>query len=303
MTKSEENNGCTHSKETYPEKVFYGVRATITKEQLVNQMKTQLPKMSKFLAGEKKIGWDKLGAPSAMYWTFTPDKIDLCIGFALSKEVADTLKEEKECTKHVIPAGNYLKTVLTGAYDNLPVAWGAAMNYIKKEGVERDQSWLGFESYVNDPTTVKPEEIRTEIFMKLTYKRKRVEEPITHGGFCHMDVFYQDKERAQHFYGGLFGWTFMDWKDGYFMFTAPSGVAGGFQKMKAPETPSCVPYIQVDAINIELYHKIEKHGGKIVADQFIIPGHGGYVIIKDSEGNQFGLWSGKVTPIEGYRTK
>lgn len=247
--------------------------------------------------------WPEIGAPSALYWSFSDDQVDLCIGFALEKTIGDRLIEEQGMTKHTIPSGTYLKCISIGPYDQMSIAWAKTFEHLKSIGVERDDSLLGLESYMNDPSTVKPEDLQTDIYIKISEKRKREKEPVTAGGFCHMDIFYENKERVQKFYDGMFGWTFMDWKDEYFMFRSPSGVDGGFVKGEIQKKPSVVSYIQVDSIDLELYHKVELFGGKIVGDQVIIENHGGYVPFTDSEGNHFAFWTGKITKIDGYRSK
>jgi predicted enzyme related to lactoylglutathione lyase/effector-binding domain-containing protein len=244
--------------------------------------------------GEKKLEKSQIGAPTAYYWTFSEEKVVVMIGFLLEMKIAESLTAENGYSKFAVGGGKFIKSVLTGPYDLLPKAWAAIFAHLEKTGQSKGEvSGLGFECYMNDPSTVKPEELRTEIFVMVSDKRKR--EPIGHGGVCHLDIGYENKERAQKFYSEMFGWTFIDWKGDYFMFHAPSGIDGGFEKKKPNGLlPSLLPYINVDKINKALFDKIVSLGGKIVGEPILLDGHGGYQAIVDSEGNHYSVYSKDV---------
>lgn len=206
-------------------------------------------------------------------------------------------------TKHIIPQGSYIQSVCIGPYERLHGAWPAAFEFLKKHGLEKDDAFMGYESYMNNPETTPQDQLQTNVYVRVSEKRKREKEPTGNGGFCHMDIYYQDKDRVKKFYSDLFGWTFgdVDIPD-YFFFKSPSGMDGGFVKREISVKPSNMSYLHVESIDLELYGRLESLGGKIVGDQVIFP-FGGYVPFTDCEGNHFSFWSPKVTKIDGYRSK
>jgi predicted enzyme related to lactoylglutathione lyase len=305
MSEQENINGYLVSKEKMPEIIFFGLRATVTKDGLKEQYGKAIPRMIQYVTGEKKLTWDQIGAISSLHFVFSDEKIDFVVGFPLKKEIADLLKEEDGMTKHVIPQGSYVQCVSLGPYDRLPQAWPAAFEFIKKHGLEKDDCFMGYESYINDPSSVPQDKLQTNVYVRVTDKRKRDEKvPTGNGGFCHMDIYYQDKDRVKKFYGNLLDWTFTDCDiPNYFFFKSPSGIDGGFEMKEIAKVPSNMAYLQVESIDLDLYKRVEQLGGKIVGDQTIFPQMGGYVPFTDSEGNNFSFWSGKVVAIEGYRSK
>ena len=65
-----------------------------------------------------------------------------------------------------VPAGRYACTIHTGSYEGLPATWSA----LKSEWLPTSGHRIahpGYEVYLNNPMTAKPEELVTEIYLRL----------------------------------------------------------------------------------------------------------------------------------------
>jgi predicted enzyme related to lactoylglutathione lyase len=115
-------------------------------------------------------------------------------------------------------------------------------------------------------------------------------------GICHIEIPVADTARAKKFYTEVFGWSFTDWKDEYIMFNSKSEdytVMGGLLKTTDPSQRFNFPSFHLDTPNIAAtLEKVKANGGQVVKEKFQIAPEVGYnAIIKDTEGNQLGLYS------------
>jgi predicted enzyme related to lactoylglutathione lyase len=115
-----------------------------------------------------------------------------------------------------------------------------------------------------------------------------------HGDFTHIEIPADDLERAKRFYGELFGWPFQAAPgfEGYEMFTLPSGgeQLGGAIGQRGTMAPQQVrDYIEVSSID-ETLPRVPDVGGTVLEEKREVPGMGWYAVIRDSEGNELGLW-------------
>jgi predicted enzyme related to lactoylglutathione lyase len=72
------------------------------------------------------------------------------------------------------------------------------------------------------------------------------------GEFNHVEIPYDDEERAKRFYTGVFGWQFrqMDGFEGYDLFTAgPGELGGGLGKRGESAGTTTRNYILVDSVD------------------------------------------------------
>ncbi len=108
----------------------------------------------------------------------------------------------------------------------------------------------------------------------------------------HFDIPIDQPERAERFYGQLFGWTMqkapvpdMD----YWVIRAAEGdVLGGLvRRTGADQTP--VNYYTVASID-EALGKVGELGGSVTLPKSAIPHVGYNAQCVDTEGNAFGLW-------------
>jgi predicted enzyme related to lactoylglutathione lyase/effector-binding domain-containing protein len=252
--------------------------------------------------------------PASRYYSFSPEKVDVMAGFILSTAQAKKVSETSDIKKDELAGGSYLKCTHQGPYDKLEVSWKAAMAEITRLGKSNgSEGGNCYELYVKDPSTCKPEEILTEIYIRVVAgeKRKRVEEPVKTeeerhksvvSDVCHLDLAFLDKARTQKFYAGVFQWSFMDYTDDYFVFMTKSG-GGGFTKKKDKSEVtkgSILPYIMVKDLSDDFKKLVVSLGGKLLGE--VVPlkdtkdGHefGSFLKIEDPEGNVIAAW--KDTP-------
>jgi predicted enzyme related to lactoylglutathione lyase len=110
------------------------------------------------------------------------------------------------------------------------------------------------------------------------------------GEVVHMEFPSADADRAQAFWGGLFGWKFgdsgMPGMD-YRMAQVADGVGAA---VFASENRSGHPNIYLDTDNIdESIEKVRELGGE-ADDRAPVPGHGWFASCRDCEGTAFHLW-------------
>ena len=113
-----------------------------------------------------------------------------------------------------------------------------------------------------------------------------------HGEFNHIEIPYDDEERAKRFYGGVFGWQFeqVPGFDGYDLFRAGPGELGGALGKRGESAGTTTRnYILVGSIDAAAA-KVEELGGTITTPRTEIPGQGWYAVGADSEGNELSLY-------------
>ena len=108
-----------------------------------------------------KAGQHPSGPPFALYHNQDMNDFDLEAGFP----VDEPIEGDGEVQASEIPGGRFCTTVLTGPYDQLPQAWEAITAHLANEKSE-SETW-GYEIYLNDPTTLPPDEIQTQIVLPL----------------------------------------------------------------------------------------------------------------------------------------
>ena len=115
-----------------------------------------------------------------------------------------------------------------------------------------------------------------------------------HGQFSHIELPADDVERAKSFYGKVFGWSFdaMDGFESYYLYTAGPGDLGGGIGVRGLNAPAAVRnYIGVDDVD-DAVAKVQANGGSVVVPKTDI-GFGWYAAVKDTEGNEIGLYGSK----------
>lgn len=120
-------------------------------------------------------------------------------------------------------------------------------------------------------------------------------------GYFEMHV--DDFQRAQQFYGQVFGWSFskVPVPFEYYMIdtghTGEKSIQGGMMKRQQPLAANngisgYVCAIYVTSIDDAL-DKIRKNGGRVTMEKTPLPGIGFIAYGLDPEGNAFGLWEEK----------
>ncbi|MCU1517672.1 MAG: glyoxalase/Bleomycin resistance protein/dioxygenase [Pseudarthrobacter sp.] len=120
-------------------------------------------------------------------------------------------------------------------------------------------------------------------------------------GVVHFEIPADDKERANTFYEGAFGWNLspMQGMDYTIAITTPSDEQTGM-----PSTPGAIngalfprtdnlrtPILTIDVDDLDAaLAQVESAGGSVAQAKDAVPGMGYYAYFKDTEGNILGLW-------------
>lgn len=108
-----------------------------------------------------------------------------------------------------------------------------------------------------------------------------------------------DLEQAKSFYGGLFGWTFKPFTDGYEAAYDPEGnmVCGITQTSGDPAGRHINVVFNCDLYSDSLERTqalVSALGGKVTVDRTLIAeGMGWHSTVLDPSGLRFGLWTGQ----------
>ncbi len=108
----------------------------------------------------------------------------------------------------------------------------------------------------------------------------------------HFEVPADDVERAQAFYGELFGWQFSNppGYDDYWVVDVGEDAGHGIAMMarqNADHGPT--NYFGVESVDDGLA-RVERLGGQVLMPKSPVPGMGWFAQCRDSEGNVFALW-------------
>ena len=114
------------------------------------------------------------------------------------------------------------------------------------------------------------------------------------GEIVHIEFLAGDVDRAQRFWGGLFGWQFgdsvmpdMDYR------MAQTGPQSGVALYASEERGHPKYYFATDDIDASCA-KVRELGGTAEA-KTPVPTHGWFAPCADSEGNEFHLWQGDTS--------
>jgi AraC family transcriptional regulator len=100
--------------------------------------------------------------------TTPPDRLrsDAAIVVADGTVLPDGLTEQR------LPAGRYARTTHTGPYEQLPDVWARFLGEWLPASGQRMGAGPTYELYRNDPTTAKPDELVTELYVSLEQDAK-----------------------------------------------------------------------------------------------------------------------------------
>ncbi len=109
------------------------------------------------------------------------------------------------------------------------------------------------------------------------------------GHIVHMEIPADDTEKAQAFWGSLFGWEFQAFPGPFeYHMTRISDEAGLAITNMEPEKRGTRPYFDVDDINAGAA-RVRELGGE-ADDAMPVPSMGWFATCRDPHGNEFGLW-------------
>jgi uncharacterized protein len=108
----------------------------------------------------------------------------------------------------------------------------------------------------------------------------------------HFEIPADNIERANKFYGSLFGWKIEKAQDmDYWMFRTADdaqAIGGGIMKRQMPDQ-GITNYIGVDSVD-RYAKKVQELGGKVKVPKTEVPGFGWFAICADTENNTFAVW-------------
>ena len=110
------------------------------------------------------------------------------------------------------------------------------------------------------------------------------------GQMVHFEVPTQDTKRSREFWGSLFGWQFQAYEGSpteYHMTRLSETQGGAIMEAEGDKRGPRV-YFDVDDINAGAA-RVKELGGE-ADDPRPVPNMGWFVVCKDVDGNEFGLW-------------
>jgi effector-binding domain-containing protein len=115
------------------------------------------------------MGIEPAGPPYGRYHEFGPERVDVEIGIPVSTPASNLRAygeaEEGELFASELPGGQAAITVHRGSYDGLSSTYDALHGWIHEQG--RDEGPGPWESYVDDPSEVPIDEVKTEVIWPL----------------------------------------------------------------------------------------------------------------------------------------
>lgn len=104
------------------------------------------------------------GEALSVYYTYDPTEMTFRAGCFVSED--DVAKAEGTIQAASTPAGKVLTFTHIGPYAGLRNSYGEMMTYLEENGLKIGApTW---EVYVNDPSSVPEEELRTDVFVSLS---------------------------------------------------------------------------------------------------------------------------------------
>jgi uncharacterized protein len=109
------------------------------------------------------------------------------------------------------------------------------------------------------------------------------------GQIVHLELPADDTQKAQEFWGSLFGWQFQAYPgpSEYHMTRIGKQQGAAITNME-PGKKGARPYFEVDDINVGAA-RVKELGGE-AGDPMPVPSMGWFVVCTDPHGNDFGLW-------------
>jgi predicted enzyme related to lactoylglutathione lyase len=116
------------------------------------------------------------------------------------------------------------------------------------------------------------------------------------GEISHLEVPADNVERAKRFYAAVAGWEFdeMEGSPGYWLFRNGERAGGGIGKRGESVGQVIRIYINVEKLEPAVA-AAGANGGSLMTPPSDVPGFGRYAAVRDSEGNEIGLWESTQT--------
>lgn len=115
----------------------------------------------------------------------------------------------------------------------------------------------------------------------------------------HFEIYGEEPEKLAQFYGSVFGWRIeqMPGVDYWRVETSTpeaKGLHGGLMYRAIAGLNGWMLYINVDSLD-QAVADIQSLGGKVVRSKTAVPKTAWVSIVKDPQGNTFGVWQADAT--------
>lgn len=107
------------------------------------------------------IGKQPAGEPFAAYFNMDMQNLDVEMGFPVSQE----LPGKGEILSSAIPAGKFAACLYIGPYDQIEQGYTELTEFINTNKYQ--PTGIAYEFYIDDPQTIPPEQLRTQILFQL----------------------------------------------------------------------------------------------------------------------------------------
>ena len=101
------------------------------------------------------------GPPFAAYYNMDMQDLDVEIGFPVAKK----LPGRGDIQAGEIPAGKMAACLHIGPYSDVHLAYNALFQWVQEQGHEA--TGVAYETYLNDPGETPPQELRTQVVLRL----------------------------------------------------------------------------------------------------------------------------------------
>lgn len=109
-----------------------------------------------------EIGQSPSGPPFAMYHNIDGQSVDVELGVPVSEPVPG----RDRILASELPGGDVATSLVVGPYDRLSAAYEALVAWVEQQGFA--VRGAPFEQYLNDPSSVPPEQYETRIHLPIT---------------------------------------------------------------------------------------------------------------------------------------
>jgi len=141
-----------------PAQPVLSIRARCAVQELPQLLGVSFGAIAQHLGG---MGENPTGAPFVIYYNMDMQNLDVEIGFPVSR----SFSEQGNIQPSQIFGGKFATSLFVGPYSDAAPAYDALTKFVVEKGYEA--TGVAYEFYLNDPQTVQPAELQTQIYFPL----------------------------------------------------------------------------------------------------------------------------------------
>ena len=134
------------------------IRARCAVQELPQLLGVSFGAIAQHLGG---VGENPAGAPFVVYYNMDMQNLDVEIGFPVSR----SLSGQGNIQASQIFGGKFATCLFVGPYSEVGPAYDALTKFVADKGFQ--PTGVAYEFYLNDPQTVQPSELQTQIYFPL----------------------------------------------------------------------------------------------------------------------------------------